>query len=84
MYLEKVVSKGVGYYYLRKYLVREHYTTRKIIVYKFGREEKALSNMYKWRAFASEFPKELIQLGCTSKDLENWIRYIETKIKLVV
>lgn len=80
MYLERVKSNGRHYLYLKEYAVREHYISPKITLYAFGRIEKALEKMYYWRDNFKEFPKELEKVGCTKKDLLNWIRKLERDI----
>ncbi|TRM08768.1 hypothetical protein FH966_14795 [Lentibacillus cibarius] len=80
MYLERVVSKGFCYLYLKEYAVRSHYASNSIIVYRFGRIEKALKNMYIWRNDFGLFPEQLQNLGCTQKDLNEWIRTLETGV----
>lgn len=84
MFLERSVSKGKVYLYLKQYAVRQNYANQKIILYSFGRMEKALQNMYAWKNDFSTFPRELTDIGCTKRDLLSWIRKIETKSKSAV
>jgi hypothetical protein len=36
--------------------------------------------MKRWKRRFTEFPKELLDLGCGMKDLEQWIQTLETGI----
>lgn len=49
-------------------------------VYRFGRKEIAIRNMHNWKVHYEEFPEDLTALGCNKKDLEEWIRTLETGI----
>lgn len=80
MYLERVKSKGRYYLYLKEYAVREYNLTPKVTLFAFGRLEKALKEMYYWRDNFKYFPKELKRVGCTKKDLLNWICKLEKDI----
>lgn len=82
IYLFLEGKKSFNYYYinLRMYSVRPHYATRKETLYKFGRKEIALQKMYDWRNDFTLFPKELILLGCSQEDLNQWIKTLETGI----
>lgn len=87
MYLDPVKTKGNYYIYLRLYDSEITYSKdKRTRVYRFGREDKALEQMYKWRKDFSTFPKELINLGCVRRDLESWIMTLEgrtNKLKLL-
>ncbi len=80
MYLERVKAKGRTYLYLKKYCVREHYESKSVTIFAFGRIEKALKTMYKWKNDHSTIPQELIQEGCSRNDLMTWINTLETGI----
>ncbi len=47
-------------------------------VYRFGRIDNALRQMYKWQKDFSEFPEELKKEGCKKKDLSSWINTLES------
>lgn len=79
-YLSRIHSKGRCYLYLKEYAVRKHYSSRSIIIYRFGRLEIALSDMKKWKRNFNLFPKELKKEGFCKKDLDQWIRTLETGI----
>ncbi|PGK19267.1 hypothetical protein CN903_24840 [Bacillus cereus] len=71
-------SKGKLYVYLTK-AFRENGKKKNITLYKFGRVDIALENMYTWRDnFESMFPKELLNIGYDWNDLHNWILSLET------
>ncbi|KAB5636575.1 hypothetical protein E8M24_25025 [Bacillus thuringiensis] len=71
-------SKEKLYVYLTKAL-RENGKKKNITLYKFGRMDIALENMYTWRDnFESMFPKELLNMGYDWNDLHNWILSLET------
>ncbi|WP_179885280.1 hypothetical protein [Bacillus cereus] len=71
-------SKEKLYVYLTKAL-RENGKKKNITLYKFGRMDIALENMYTWRDnFKSMFPKELLNMGYDWNDLHNWILSLET------
>ncbi|MCX8045517.1 MAG: hypothetical protein N3A70_01370 [Anoxybacillus gonensis] len=36
--------------------------------------------MKRWKRRFTEFPQELLELGCSMKDLEQWIQTIETGV----
>lgn len=78
MYLERVISKGNCYLYLKAYSVRTNYSRPYKTVYKFGRIETALQNMKAWKSDFSSFPGELKELGLNKTDLDNWIKTLET------
>jgi hypothetical protein len=80
LFLSKKTTKGHHYLYLQRYQVRDHYKNLKLTVFRFGRLESAKQQMYAWRENFNEFPKELIDLGCTKRDLEVWIVTIETGV----
>lgn len=71
-------SKGRLYVYLTKAL-RENGKKKNKTLYKFGRIDVALENMYTWRDdFEKMFPKELVDMGYDWNDLHNWILSLET------
>ncbi|MED1560072.1 hypothetical protein [Bacillus paramycoides] len=71
-------SKGKLYVYLMK-AFRENGKKKNITLYKFGRLDIALENMYAWRDdFEDKFPKELLNMGYDWNDLHDWILSIET------
>lgn len=71
-------SKGKLYVYLTKAL-RENGKKKNITLYKFGRVDIALENMYVWRDdFEDKFPIELLDMGYDWSDLHNWILSLET------
>lgn len=78
MFLERVRAKGNYYLYLKAYSVRSNYAKPYVTVYKFGRVERALKNMKAWKNDFNSFPGELKELGLNKKDLDSWIRAIES------
>lgn len=81
MFLTRVTAKGYTYLYLKEYRRRENYADNKVIVYRFGRLENALEDMIFWINNFDEAPQDLIRLGATKKDLESWIRKIQTRFQ---
>ncbi|KIQ93618.1 hypothetical protein LH47_02299 [Anoxybacillus thermarum] len=80
-YLSQVKSNGKQYIYLCMYVGTQQYSTRKERrVYSFGESKKALIRMKRWKRKFSEFPRELLDLGCGMKELEEWIQTIETGV----
>lgn len=49
-------------------------------IFRFGRVEKAIENMYTWRDDFDKFPKELKDLGYDFDDLQDWILTLETNV----
>lgn len=80
MFLSKVKSNGNHYLYLSRYDSKEHYVIKRKTIYKFGRLEFAIKNMYEWREDFKKFPLELLELGCVKSDLEGWIKTMETGV----
>lgn len=78
MFISQKRAKGNLYIYLFEYSNTGTYNTQSL--YGFGRKEIALNNMRKWRKDFSLFPKELIEFGCTRKDLNEWIKTLETGV----
>ncbi|MDF9504987.1 hypothetical protein P5808_27810 [Bacillus cereus] len=76
-YLKFKKSKGNYYVYLVK-SVRESGVKKDITLYKFGRLETALENMFEWRNEFELFPKELLEMGYTWEDLHEWVTTLET------
>ncbi|OKO97026.1 hypothetical protein BRO54_0039 [Geobacillus proteiniphilus] len=80
-YLSQVKSNGKQYIYLCMYVGNQEYSTRKERrVYSFGEARKALLRMKRWKRRFTEFPQELLDLGCGMKELEEWIQTLETGI----
>ncbi|MBW7651333.1 hypothetical protein [Anoxybacillus sp. ST4] len=80
-YLSQVKSNGRQYIYLCIYVGSQEYSTRKERrVYSFGEARRALIRMKRWKRKFSEFPRELLDLGCGMKELEEWIQTLETGI----
>ncbi|MBU8905568.1 hypothetical protein [Desertibacillus haloalkaliphilus] len=78
-YLSQVKVKGRRYIYLTEYIGMSRFTTKtEINVFSFGNREKALEKMTWWRKYFQEFPQELIDRGYGKKDLDEWIRTLET------
>lgn len=78
MFISHIKSKGNLYVYLYEYTNTGN--SNKQSLYGFGRKEKALKNMRVWRKDFSLFPKELVEFGCTKKDLNEWIKTLETGV----
>jgi hypothetical protein len=76
MFLTQSKAKGKRYLYLCCYAPMDS----KKIVYKFGRLELAIEKMRKWKMNFETFPVALKELGCTKKDLIQWINTIETGV----
>lgn len=71
-------SKEKLYVYLIK-AFRENGKKKNITLYKFGRLDIALENMYAWRDdFEAKFPKELLNIGYDWNNLHDWILSLET------
>ncbi|MCI0767258.1 hypothetical protein [Bacillus sp. TL12] len=71
-------SKGKLYVYLMK-ACRENGKKKNITLYKFGRLDIALENMYAWRdEFDTKFPEELLKMGYDWNDLHSWVLSLET------
>ncbi|SEO80669.1 hypothetical protein SAMN04488134_11364 [Amphibacillus marinus] len=79
MYLERVKAKGKTYLYVRKYCVRPNYSNNTKTVFRFGRIEKALKQLYSWQ-LGDKLPNELVKEGCTRQDIADWINTLETGI----
>ncbi|WP_255290567.1 hypothetical protein [Bacillus cereus] len=59
--------------------LRENGKKKNITLYKFGRLDIALENIYACRDdFEDKFPKELMNMGYDWNDLHDWILSIET------
>jgi hypothetical protein len=81
MYLNTKRAKGKKYIYLYCYSKKEkNPKKREKKVYSFGRNDIALERFKRWRKDFSLFPEELKMLGCTQKDLIDWIVTVETGI----
>jgi hypothetical protein len=80
MFLTRTKAKGNYYIYLRAYHSSEEVYQGKRYVYSFGRVEKAIESMRRWKNDFRSFPVELTELGCTRKDLEGWIKTLETGV----
>lgn len=79
MFISRVKSKGRYYLYLYGYLNKDG-TPKIQTLYSFGNKEIAIQNMRTWFKNFDLFPKELIEFGCNKKDLEVWIRTLETGV----
>lgn len=80
-FLSQVKVKGRRYIYLTEYVGKKKYgkyTERN--VYGFGEKNKAFETMRQWQNDFSTFPEHLLKLGYGEKDLEDWIRTLETGI----
>ena len=75
-YLKFVKSKGHLYIYLHGRLQGEKVKKH---LFKFGRSECALENLYCMRE-ANRLPNELAKMGFTFDDLDQWILTIETRV----
>lgn len=80
MYLERVKAKGKTYLYVRKYCVRPNYSNNTMTVFRFGRLDKALRQLYIWKHDFNKLPNELKTEGCTKQDVIDWISTIESGI----
>jgi hypothetical protein len=60
--------------------MQEYSTRKERRVYSFGEARRALLRMKRWKRRFTEFPQELLDLGCGMKDLEQWIQTLETGI----
>lgn len=86
LYLAKVKAKGHYYLYLRMYSTdfrTDKYRNTRKTLFRFGRADTALKNMYTWRSNFNELPEELKKCGCARNDLENWIAHLE-KLKRTI
>jgi hypothetical protein len=77
MFLKPVKAKGNIYVYLCSYDSQEQ---DKKFLYGFGRLDKALKEMYRWKDNFFCFPISLLELGCKREDLLDWIKTLETGI----
>ena len=75
-YLKFKRSKGNFYVYLVK-SVRDNGVKKDIVLYRFGRLEKALENLYDWRMNYEKTPKELLNFGYEWHDLHEWVNTLE-------
>lgn len=80
LFLMTIKSKGKVYIYLTAYEMSYKGLASRKTLYGFGRNDIAAEKMYGWKEDFSTFPKELLELGCTQDDLNNWIQSIETGI----
>lgn len=82
MYLDRVKAKGRQYLYLKMYDTEVTYSKdKRVVLYRFGREEKALQNMYLWLSDINKMPVELKELNCNKDDLKKWIYQLEIRMK---
>jgi len=73
MFLKTVKAKGNTYLYLCSYD-----PIKKVrVIYGFGMRDKAIQNMKEWLKHFHLFPLELINIGCSRKDLMNWIKKLD-------
>lgn len=77
MFLKNVKSKGNVYIYLCAYNCLDQ---DKKIIFSFGRIDKALMRMKKWKENFCDFPVDLSEMGCCREDLLDWVRTLETGI----
>jgi len=80
LFLTRVQSRNFQYLYLRKYKRRENYADHKKTLYRFGRIENALKDMYRWQEDINSLPDELKDIGCNRDKVETWIKTLETGI----
>lgn len=80
MYLKTMTAKEKKYIYLYCYSKEKSHRNKEKRLFSFGRNDIALEQFKKWRKDYSLFPEELKSLGCTKKDLIDWIVTIETGI----
>ncbi|MFB6732588.1 hypothetical protein ACFCVW_29730 [Bacillus mobilis] len=77
-FLKFVLAKEMRYVYLAV-AEKKNKRVNTTILYKFGRIEKALENMYEMRDnFEGCFPSELKEKGYDWEDINDWILSIET------
>ncbi|MFD3218825.1 hypothetical protein [Bacillus sp. BR_7a] len=77
-FLKFVLAKEKRYVYLAV-AEKKNKRVNTNILYKFGRIEKALENMYEMRDdFEGRFPSELKEKGYDWEDINDWILSIET------
>jgi hypothetical protein len=76
LFLETAKAKGNKYIYLRSYAVKQHSKNLETH-YRFGRKEVAIRKLQHWREHFEELPSELLELGCTIDQLDNWIRRLD-------
>lgn len=79
-YLSQVKSNGRQYIYLTQYCVKDAFSTKnERHVFSFGNSNIALLKMKSWLGrFDKDFPEQLKNLGYTRRDLEYWIKTLET------
>lgn len=75
-----MTAKEKKYIYLYCYSKEKSHRNKEKRLFSFGRNDIALEKFKKWRKDYSLFPEELKRLGCTKKDLIDWIVTIETGI----
>lgn len=83
MYLKTMTAKGNKYIYLYCYsneIREENPRNKEKRLYSFGRNDIALVRLKSWKKDFSSFPDDLKSLGCTKRDLIDWLRTLETGI----
>ncbi|GIO25343.1 hypothetical protein [Oceanobacillus sp. J11TS1] len=80
MYIDRIKSKHKYYLYLRKYESSVTYSLdKRVLVFRFGREEHALAEMRAWLQDINLLPIELKKLGFTKEDVQEWINNVEER-----
>ena len=78
-FLTQVRAGGKQYIYLTEYCGSQLYSSKnERNIYSFGSTSLAIIRMKKWLWSFEDFPQELRELGFTKKDLESWLRQLET------
>ncbi|MGG1152283.1 hypothetical protein [Bacillus wiedmannii] len=81
-YLISTKSQGKRYFYLAQYTGKRPYTKKKYIhIYNFGNENRAFERMSLWLMDNNFIPNELIKIGISIDDIENWRKKVENTIK---
>ncbi|WP_436867069.1 hypothetical protein [Bacillus fungorum] len=81
-YLISRTAGGKRYFYLAQYTSKEKYTTCKYqLLYHFGNTQIAFERLTLWILDNSFIPKELLELGTTIDDIEDWKEKIEKHTK---
>ncbi|PFJ18283.1 hypothetical protein COD67_12985 [Bacillus cereus] len=81
-FLTNFKAKGRRYFYIEKYVGGKPLDCRQSErVYSIGNERIALERLSLWILDNSFIPKEVIDLGISIDDIENWREKVENTIK---
>ncbi|KAA0790184.1 hypothetical protein [Bacillus sp. BB56-3] len=81
-FLTNYKANGKRYFYVEKYVGKKPYTCKQSQrIYSIGNERITLERLTLWILDNSFIPNELIKIGISIDDIENWREKVENTIK---